>query len=100
MGNRARLFVVFVLFCTVGCSSRPSKFSGPLISSHTTMVTAWDFPQNPLMDKTLDDPTLYDSKVANQIRTGFRLFTDTPHETPQFAPGKISCNNCHLNGGQ
>ena len=64
------------------------------------MVTAWDFPKNPLTDQTLDDPKLYDSKVANQIRWGFRIFTNTPHEAPQFAPGKMSCNNCHLNGGQ
>jgi thiosulfate dehydrogenase len=64
------------------------------------MATAWDFPKNPLSDKTLDDPKLYDAKLANQIRTGFRIFTNTPQEAPQFAPGKMSCNNCHLNGGQ
>src|SRR5215472_2275738 len=98
---KRRFHVAVIGFiCLAGCSSRPSKFSGPLISSHTTMVTAWDFPKNPLNDKTLDDPKLYDSKLANQIKTGFRIFTNTPNETPQFAPGKISCNNCHLNGGQ
>jgi|SRR5579884_3602879 len=84
----------------VSCTRQPSKFSGPLISSHTTMVTAWDFPKNPLTDKSLDDPKQYDSKLANQIRWGFRLFTNTSQEAPQFAPGKMACNNCHLNGGQ
>jgi len=29
--------------------------SGPLISSRTTMMTAWEFPRNPLTDPTLDD---------------------------------------------
>src|SRR5689334_17194827 len=94
---------VLALACVIylaACSSRPGKLSGPLISSRTTMVTAWDFPKNPLTDKTLDDPKLYDAKLANQIRTGFRIFTNTPQEAAQFAPSKMSCNNCHLNGGQ
>ena len=72
-----------------------SAMSGPLISSRTTMVTAWEFPRNPLTDPTLDD-----SKLSNEIRWGFKIFTNTPAEAPQFAPGKISCINCHLNGGQ
>lgn len=67
----------------------------PLVSSKTSMATAWQFPKNPLMDSTLDD-----SKLSNEIRLGFKIFTDTPTEAPPFAPGKISCNNCHLNGGQ
>jgi len=73
----------------------PYKMSGPLVSSRTTMVTAWYFPRNPLTDPHLDD-----SKLSKDIRWGFRLFTNTPKEAPHFAPGKISCNNCHLNGGQ
>ncbi len=68
---------------------------GPLIDARTTMVAAWDFPRNPLTDKTLDD-----SKLSNDIRWGFRLFTNTPMEASQFVPGKISCSNCHLNAGQ
>ena len=59
------------------------------------MVTAWEFPKNPLNDAALDNSTL-----SNEIRWGFRIFTNTPGEAPQFAPGKISCSNCHLNGGQ
>ncbi len=59
------------------------------------MVTAWYIPKNPLTDPALDD-----SKLSNDIRWGFRTFMNTPREAPQFTPGKISCNNCHLNGGQ
>jgi len=59
------------------------------------MVTAWEFPRNPLTDSTLDD-----SKLSKEIKWGFQIFTNTPGEAPQFAPGKVSCNNCHLNGGQ
>jgi thiosulfate dehydrogenase len=59
------------------------------------MVTAWDYPRNPLTDATLGD-----SKLANEIRLGFRIFTNTPGEASRFTPSKVSCNNCHLNGGQ
>lgn len=71
------------------------KMSGPLVSSQTTMVTAWELPKNPLTDSTLDD-----SKLTKEIQWGFRIFTNTPGEAPQFAPGKVSCSNCHLNAGQ
>lgn len=59
------------------------------------MVTAWDFPQNPLTDPSLDD-----SRLAKEIRWGYEIFTDTPRQASRFAPGRGSCNNCHLNGGQ
>ena len=77
-------------------SSKPRyKMSGPLVSSQTTMATAWELPKNPLTDTTLDD-----SKLSKQIQWGFRIFTNTPVEAPKLAPGKISCSNCHLNAGQ
>lgn len=69
--------------------------NGPLIPARMTMVTAWDFPQNPLTDKTLDQ-----SKLSKEIQWGYRLFTNTPAEAERFIPGGVSCNNCHLNGGQ
>jgi thiosulfate dehydrogenase len=58
------------------------------------MVTAWDFPQTPLTEKPQE------SKLTNDIRWGFQIFTNTPKEAPLFARGTVSCNNCHLNGGQ
>jgi thiosulfate dehydrogenase len=92
-----------LLVVAVACSSGDRVFwgsarstlSGPLIASHTTMVTAWDFPRNPLTDATLDT-----SKLSNEIRWGFRIFTNTPGEAARFTPSRVSCNNCHLNGGQ
>jgi thiosulfate dehydrogenase len=71
------------------------QLNGPLIPARMTMVTAWDYPQNPLVDKTLDQ-----SKLSKEIQFGYRLFTNTPAEAERFVPGEVSCNNCHLNGGQ
>jgi thiosulfate dehydrogenase len=59
------------------------------------MVTAWEFPKNPLNDTALGNSTL-----ADQIRWGFKIFTNTPHEAPRFTGGKVTCANCHLNAGQ
>jgi thiosulfate dehydrogenase len=62
------------------------------------MVTAWQLPQNPLDGPALKDAA--DQRVADQIRLGFRIFTNTPREAPQFTGGTVSCANCHLNAGQ
>ncbi len=78
-----------------GLASHTYELAGPLVPSTTTMVTAWDLPQNPLTDATLD--TREDGEL---IRHGFRLFTDTPGETPRYAPVGVTCANCHLNSGQ
>jgi thiosulfate dehydrogenase len=59
------------------------------------MTTAWDLPRNPLTDTALAG-----SPLAKKIRWGYRLFMHTPHEAPKFASNKLSCGNCHLNGGQ
>jgi thiosulfate dehydrogenase len=105
--KRAAALVSAFLFITQaaawsGCTGRsvPTTLSGvplvgPLVPARTTMVTAWDFPKNPLKDSSLDE-----SRLSSDVRWGFKLFTNTPAETPAFAPSRMSCNNCHLNGGQ
>jgi thiosulfate dehydrogenase len=74
-------------------SDRPP--AGPLIPASTTLQTAWEFPKNPLTDDTLDD-----SRLSADIRWGFRIFTNTPAEAARFTASKVTCNSCHLNGGQ
>ena len=93
---------IAVLAGCLACAGPPPRkmstgvpLSGPLIPSSTTMVTAWDVPDNPLTDSSLDD-----SRLSADIRLGFRLFTNTPSEARRFVPGRMTCNNCHLNAGQ
>jgi len=76
-------------------ASRPYALNGPLIPASVTMVSAWDIPNNPLADPTLDD-----SPEGEQVRWGYRLFMNTPAETPRLTPSDMSCGNCHLNAGQ
>jgi thiosulfate dehydrogenase len=59
------------------------------------MVTAWVVPKNPLEDKTLGN-----SPLAEQVRWGYRIFMNTPKEAARFTGGNVSCANCHLNAGQ
>src|SRR5436309_13404622 len=105
---KSLMFLLFILLALLGTvadkidlqdhpNDNPggSATPGALIPASATMVTAWDVPRNPLTDSTLDA-----SPLAGQIRRGFTLFTDTPHEAPQFSLSKLSCNNCHLNAGQ
>jgi thiosulfate dehydrogenase len=86
--------VVAALAAAVAGCARTAPPS-PLIGANTTMVTAWQIPQNPLTDPALTDP-----KLSEQIKWGYRIFVDTPREAPHLTGGKVSCANCHLNAGQ
>jgi thiosulfate dehydrogenase len=94
--------VVVAAHFAVACSRAPENRSpsgaamnGPLIAATVTMVAAWDFPRTPLADPSLDAQPL-----SEEVKRGFRIFTNTPHEAPRLAPGGMSCSNCHMNGGQ
>jgi thiosulfate dehydrogenase len=77
-----------------GCS-RARTPPNPLIPASTTMVTAWQIPLDPQKG-----PLPAEAKLAEQIKWGFRIFVDTPHEAARFTGGKVACTNCHLNAGQ
>jgi thiosulfate dehydrogenase len=85
--------LVFVALSTGSCSRWREK--SPLVPASTTMVTAWVVPNNPLEDKTLGN-----SPLAEQVRWGYRIFVNTPTEAARFTGAKVSCANCHLNAGQ
>jgi len=89
----ATLLLVGVALNAGSCSRWREK--SPLVSASSTMVTAWVVPNNPLEDKTLGN-----SPLAEQVRWGYRIFVDTPKEAARFTGGKVSCGNCHLNAGQ
>src|SRR5215467_9968010 len=76
-------------------SNGVALLAGALIPATTTMVTAWDIPENPLTDGSLDD-----SRLSKDVRWGYKLFTNTPLEAKAFVPGKMTRANCHLNAGQ
>jgi thiosulfate dehydrogenase len=88
--------VVAMALAVAGAScARTRPPASPLIPASTTMVTAWQVPQDPTRDPALTDP-----KLGDQIKWGYRIFVDTPHEAPAFTGGTVACVNCHLNAGQ
>lgn len=74
---------------------RDSTLARVLIPAYETMATAWDYPRNPFSDSLPSNPHL-----AEQIKLGFRIFTETPEQASRVTGNAISCNNCHLNAGQ
>lgn len=70
-------------------------YTVPLVGASETMITAWNVPMNPMTDSLLGN-----NPLAEQIRYGFRIFTNTSREIPQISHNALSCNNCHLNAGQ
>jgi thiosulfate dehydrogenase len=94
--------VITLIALTAACA-RPaepparvaSAMRGPLIAATVTMKAAWEVPQNPLVDPKLDA-----SRLSEEVRRGFKIFTNTPVEAPRLAPGGMSCSNCHMNAGQ
>jgi len=90
-----RAIVLVAACCSAAAACSPRRDRSPLVPATTTMVTAWQVPQNPLEDKSLGS-----SPLAEQIRWGYRIFTNTPAEAGRFTGGKVSCANCHLNVGQ
>jgi thiosulfate dehydrogenase len=92
---RFRLVASLAALVAASACARTGEHKAPLVSAKTTMVTAWQVPLNPLTD-----PTPTDQRLADQIKWGFRIFTDTRHEAARFTGGKVSCSNCHLNAGQ
>ena len=88
-------FACVLLLAGAACARKGDASAPGLVSAKTTMVTAWNVPRNPLDDKTLDT-----SPLAEQIRTGYRIFVDTPREASRYTGGRMSCANCHLNAGQ
>ena len=95
MRNIAGSLAALTLTLSVAACAKPAAPPSPLIAASTTMVTAWQVPQDPTKDPKLTDP-----KLGDQIKWGYRLFTDTPHEAPKLTGGGVSCANCHLNAGQ
>ena len=72
-----------------------SQMSGPLISSATTMETAWDLVRNPLNDSISND-----RRKASLVKKGFKIFTQTKKYAARFSGNDLSCGHCHINAGQ
>jgi thiosulfate dehydrogenase len=46
------------------------------------------------------DTEIPDDSLGASIRRGRALVQHTPDSLPEYAPGRIACTNCHLDGGR
>lgn len=97
MKRGARAVVGLILVSATACA-RPAPSANPparLVNATSTMVTAWEVPQNPLSDPALDS-----SPIGKEVRWGYEIFVDTANKAPRLTGAKVTCANCHLNAGQ
>ncbi len=69
--------------------------SPPLVPATATLDRADERPRDPTRE-----PPSADTAIANRIRLGYRIFTETPQAAARFTGNGLSCSNCHLNAGQ
>jgi 2',3'-cyclic-nucleotide 2'-phosphodiesterase (5'-nucleotidase family)/cytochrome c len=50
--------------------------------------------------RTLDRDLPLDPVEAERVRRGARIFMDTKHEASAFVGSDLSCQSCHIDGGQ
>ena len=55
---------------------------------------------DPAAWKPPTDAEIPNDSLGASIRRGLALITHTPDSLPRYAPGRISCSNCHLNAGR
>lgn len=67
----------------------------PLIPASATVERTNDLVKDPNRD-----PLPKDKKLAEQVKLGYLIFTDTPKNAPQYSGNDLSCRHCHLNAGQ
>jgi len=47
----------------------------------------------------LYDPEMAPEEIRGKVKRGFQLMFETVEELPEYVGGRISCSNCHFNGG-
>lgn len=47
-----------------------------------------------------EESEIPNDSLGASIRRGLALFNHTPDSLPRYAPGNITCGNCHLNSGK
>jgi thiosulfate dehydrogenase len=73
-----------------GCA----REGGRLVAEHEAAAPAGDTSAMP------GDATLPHDPYGEQVRQGWRIFTDTPHQARRFSGNVLSCSNCHLDAGR
>ena len=87
---------VLLLAALAACNREPSARdrvaqSGTVASPAHFDATAWQPPP---------DSAIPNDSLGASIRRGLALVLHTADSLPAYAPGRLNCTNCHINGGR
>lgn len=89
MVRPTRFSVMFVVVAGAACGSPAPDRSAAATAAFD--AAAWRAPV---------DSEIPPDSLGVSIRRGLALVLHTPDSLPRFAPGNISCSNCHLDAGR
>ncbi len=83
------------------------RHGAALAGAFALLVLATDQPANATPDSTPDlrnvsgesFTALPHDPYGDLVRTGYRIFTDTPANASRYSGNALSCSNCHLDAG-
>jgi thiosulfate dehydrogenase len=88
------LLASLLLACRGGDDDRPGSAATPAVAEAAEprfVAERWRAPA---------DSEIPTDSLGASIRRGLALFLHTPDSLPRYAPGRITCNSCHRNGGR
>ena len=88
---RFKLLALAALAGLPACDPRGGEEDAPVATAATFDPAAWRPPA---------DSEIPADSLGAAIRRGQALVIHTPDSLPAFAPGNISCSNCHLDAGR
>jgi len=94
-GTLAVSLVILAAACRIDDTSR-QKASGPDSTATSAAHAAFD----PATWRPPADSEIPGDSLGASIRRGLALVMHTADSLPEYAPGALSCTNCHINGGR
>lgn len=88
---RSRVLGVALAALTAACGTEERQSRAAPADVAGFDASAWTPPT---------DAEIPADSLGASIRRGLALLTHTPDSLPAYAPGRISCSNCHLNAGR
>ncbi len=83
------------------CAPEAPPPAAPPISAPTAPAeTRSPMPTDGVSWTAPDEVSIPEGPLGDSIRNGMDLFVNTPAKLPDYAPGNISCSNCHLDKGR
>lgn len=95
-----RLFAVVIAALSLACRAERRDDRGEVSLSGAARPAATDAFDPETWRAPTDTAAIPKDSLGAAIRRGLALVLHTPDSLPRYAPGKITCSNCHLDAGR